>query len=115
LPSLKIDAQILLSVLNVDLVSRIADLGPFGVGNPYPVLCSRNVRIKSRPTIVGRDTIKFWVTDSRLTCQVIGFGMADIFESVASADSLDIAFSPSLDTFSQPTTVQLELKDIKIN
>jgi len=115
LSSLEIDAKIPLSLLDIDLISQIETFGPFGVGNPYPVFCSDNVKIKSRPTIVGRDTIKFWVTDGKLTSQVVGFGMGRFFDVISKADSLDLAYSPSLDTWSEPTAIQLELKDVRIN
>ena len=112
-PSLDIDAQIPLSELNMDLVCEIENLQPFGAGNPYPIFCSRDLKIKTKPTIVGKDTIKFWVTDGTLTCCVVGFGMGDIFQTVSAADSLDIAYSPSVDNWSHPAMIQLELKDIK--
>ena len=115
LPSLDIDAQIPLSILNMDLVLKLEALEPFGAGNPYPVLCSSNVKVKTKPIIVGKDTIKFWVTDGSLTCCVVGFGMGSIFDAVSGADNLNIAYSPSIDTWSHPATIQLELKDVRVS
>ncbi|MDD2653790.1 MAG: hypothetical protein PHI86_01610, partial [Candidatus Omnitrophica bacterium] len=87
----------------------------FGVGNPYPLLCSRNLEIKSKPTIVGKDTIKFWVTDGKLTAQAIGFGQANLFDLVSEAESLDLVYSPSIDDWHKPAEIQLEIKDLKVN
>jgi single-stranded-DNA-specific exonuclease len=115
IPILNIDALVPLSLLNPSLVSAIENLEPFGVGNPYPLLCSRNLRLKGRPSIVGKDTIKFWITDGKLTAQAIGFGQADIYKLICSANSLDMVYSPSIDTWHQPPEIQLEVKDIKIN
>lgn len=115
LPSLEIDALVPLSVLDVNLVSAIENLEPFGVGNPYPLLCSRNLELKAKPTIVGRDTIKFWVSDGKLTAQAIGFGQANIFDLVSDADSIDLVYSPSIDDWRKPAEIQLEIKDIKVN
>ena len=115
LPSFDIDAQIPLSLLDMDLLLKLETLGPFGAGNPYPIFCSRNVKIKTRPTVMGKDTIKFWVTDGELTCCVVGFGMGNIFDVVSNVDTLDIAYSPSIDTWSHPAAIQLELKDVRVN
>ncbi|MBM3248704.1 MAG: single-stranded-DNA-specific exonuclease RecJ, partial [Candidatus Omnitrophica bacterium] len=114
-PSLDIDAQVPLSVLDLNLVSAIENLEPFGVGNPYPLLCSRNLEVKAKPTIVGRDTIKFWVSDGKLTAQAIGFGQANIFDLVSEARSVDLVYSPSIDDWHKPAEIQLEIKDIKVN
>lgn len=115
IPSLDIDAQVPLSTLDVDLVSAIENLEPFGVGNPYPLLCSRNLEIKSKPTIVGKDTIKFWVTDGKLTAQAIGFGQANLFDLIREANSIDLVYSPSIDDWHKPAEIQLEIKDLKVN
>ncbi len=112
-PVLKVDAQVPLSMLNLKIAYSIEELAPFGIGNPKPVFCSRNIKVKSQPVILGRDTIKFWVTDGKLTAQVIGFGMADVLNIVANAKHVDIAYSVSVDTWQSDPQIQLELKDVK--
>ncbi|MBM3251634.1 MAG: single-stranded-DNA-specific exonuclease RecJ [Candidatus Omnitrophica bacterium] len=114
-PTLNVDALIALSSLDADLVLAIENLEPFGVGNPYPLLCSRNLKIRGKPSIVGRDTIKFWVTDGKLTAQAIGFGQANLYQLICESDSLDMVFSPSIDDWREPREMQLEVKDIKFH
>ena len=114
-PALNIDAMVPLSTLDTNLVSTIENLEPFGRGNPYPLLCSRNLKVKGKPTIVGRDTIKFWVTDGKLTAQAIGFGQGNMFDLILKAETLDMVYSPSIDTWREPHELQLEIKDIKFN
>jgi single-stranded-DNA-specific exonuclease len=114
-PSINVDCQIPLSALNVEVVRDIDNLAPFGMGNPTPVLCSRNLKIKSEPMLLGRETIKFWVSDGKLTVQVVGFGRADLLSSLLPETNLDLVYSPSIDEWQDEPAVQLELKDIKIN
>jgi len=114
-PSLNIDCQVPLSALNIEAVRDIDNLAPFGMGNPTPVLCSRNLKIKSEPMLMGRETIKFWVSDGKFTAQVVGFGRADLLSALLPDTSLDLVYSPSIDDWQEEPTVQLELKDIKIN
>jgi len=114
-PILDVDALIPLSMLNTPIVTSIENLEPFGVGNPYPLLCSKDLKLKGEPLVVGKDTIKFWVTDGKLTAQVIGFGQGSLLESVKQSKSLDMVYSPSIDNWRQPHEVQLEIKDVKVN
>ena len=44
-PNLEIDAVVLPEELTLEMVSRIAELEPYGTGNPQPVICVRNLRI----------------------------------------------------------------------
>ncbi|MFC1594392.1 single-stranded-DNA-specific exonuclease RecJ [Candidatus Omnitrophota bacterium] len=114
-PVLKIDAQIPLNMLGMEVAYAIERLAPFGIGNPTPVFCSRNLTLKSEPVIVGRDTIKFWVTDGKRTAQAIGFGMGDTFDMVAKSEMLDLAYAVSIDTWAAEPQIQLEIKDIKVS
>jgi len=115
LPALNIDCQIPLSTLSVELIRDIENLAPFGMGNPVPVLCSRNLKLKGEPMLMGRDTIKFWVTDGKFTAQVVGFGRADLFSQLSTDKHLDLVYSVSIDEWQDEPQVQLELKDIKVN
>ncbi|MFH1655296.1 MAG: single-stranded-DNA-specific exonuclease RecJ [Candidatus Omnitrophota bacterium] len=112
-PVLNIDALVPLSMLNTPIVSSIEDLEPFGVGNPYPLLCSRDLKLKGKPSVVGKETIKFWVTDGKMTAQAIGFGQGSLLDLVSQSKSLDMVYSPSIDNWRQPAELQLEVKDIK--
>ncbi|MFC1703838.1 single-stranded-DNA-specific exonuclease RecJ [Candidatus Omnitrophota bacterium] len=113
-PALKIDAQVPLQMLSLDIAYAIDDLAPFGIGNPHPVFCSRNLMVKSEPTIVGRDTIKFWVTDGKRTTQVVGFGMGETFDMIRHAENIDIAYAVSIDSWHAEPQIQLELKDVRV-
>lgn len=115
LPTLSLDAQVPLSMLSVELVRDLEKLEPFGAGNPAPVLCSRGLTVKSVPQLMGKETIKFWVSDGKFTCQVVGFGRADLIPSIKAEAQMDLAYSPSIDDWQDEPSVQLELKDIKIN
>ncbi|MDP2939352.1 MAG: single-stranded-DNA-specific exonuclease RecJ [Candidatus Omnitrophota bacterium] len=113
-PSLKIDAEFPLSALNLKLIKDIENLAPFGVGNPKPLLCSRNLKLKGKPIVLRGETIKFWVTDGKLTCQVLGFGMVSLLDIISEAKHLDLVYTPAIDTWREEPAIQIELKDIKV-
>jgi len=112
-PVLEIDAQLPLIFLNHDLIGKIQDLGPFGIGNPRPVFCSHNLTIKSPAAILGRDTIKFWVTDEERTYEAIGFGLKDMAPYIVPFKRIDLAYSLTLDNWQNANSILLEIKDLK--
>lgn len=115
LPSLEIDTELDLSLLNSDLINSIQDLEPYGLGNPKPLFCTHNLRLKTNPLILGKDTLKFYVTDGNFTYPVIGYGMVDFLGALLQASRIDLAYHLNLDIWEGEETIQLELRDIKIN
>ena len=111
-PSLDIDMELSLSDLNETLITELEALEPFGAGNPEPLFYTRGLRLKSVPSVLGRDTLKFWVTDGNITYQAIGFGMAGLKDSLINADYFDLIYSPKLDNWQGEETVLLETRDI---
>lgn len=112
-PSLDIDQEIPLSSLSLDLAETLVALEPFGEGNPVPVFCSRGLVVKSHPAVMGRETLKFWVTDGETTVSAVGFGMAKYRDLVRLGQTVDLAYEISIDDWNKAPTVQLQLKDIK--
>ena len=94
------------------MIGELEQLEPFGTGNPQPLFISRNLMLKGSPQLLGRDTIKFWVSDGKLTYQAIGFGKAALRDSLVNAKSFDLIYTPRFDTWQDNTTVLLEAEDI---
>jgi single-stranded-DNA-specific exonuclease len=112
LPSLDIDMELSLSDLNDEIILGLEVLEPFGRGNPEPLFYTRNLRLKGEPLVLGRDTIKFWVSDGNITYQAIGFGMASFKDCLESAESFDFVYTPRIDNWQGEGSVILEAKDI---
>ncbi|MFA5149891.1 MAG: single-stranded-DNA-specific exonuclease RecJ [Candidatus Omnitrophota bacterium] len=112
LPSLDIDIELDLGSLTERLVEELEKLEPFGTGNPEPLFYTRGLRLKGEPQSLGRQTLKFWVTDGKVTFQVIGFGMASLLVSLREAKSLDIVYTPRMDNWRDDSSIILEARDI---
>ena len=113
-PVLEIDAQLPLEFLNHDLIEQVQNLGPFGKGNPKPIFCSHDLTIKSNATHLGRDTIKFWVSDGERTYEAIGFGLKDFSPYIVPSRKVDLAYNLTLDNWGDVNSILLEVKDLKI-
>ncbi|MFH0876820.1 MAG: single-stranded-DNA-specific exonuclease RecJ, partial [Candidatus Omnitrophota bacterium] len=114
-PVLEIDAQIPFALINEELLSSIDRLSPFGEENPRPVFMTRNLSVRSKPSVVGRNSLKFWVSDGEATFEAIGFGLGDFFGMVADSKYIDLAYVLGWDQWDSNNLVQLEVKDIKIS
>ncbi len=113
IPALNIDYEIPLSTLSVELARAMDLMEPFGEGNPSPLFCSRQLTVKSHPAVLGRETLKFWVTDGQVTVSAVGFGMARYKDLVRLGEKVDLAYQLGIDDWNKAATVQLTLKDIK--
>ncbi len=112
LPSIEVDMEVGLSDIDEDLVSRLESLEPFGSGNPEPLFYVRNLSLRSQPQKLARETLKFWVTDSERTYQVIAFGFASLKNKLVSSGSLDLVFYPRIDNWQGRRSLILEAKEL---
>jgi single-stranded-DNA-specific exonuclease len=112
-PSLSVDCEIPLSVIDLNLLEIIGSMEPHGEGNPAPVFCSRGLTVKSPPSLLGKDTIKFWVSDGLKTISAVGFGMGSFKDMVKLGGKVDLAYTLSIDDWNKAPVVQLMIKDIK--
>lgn len=115
IPTLEIDARIPLSHLGANLIEELEALAPCGADNPQPVICSSGLRVKSKSSIVAGNHIKFWVTDGRLTCEVIGYNKAGALPQLSGGERIDLAYSPSINNWQGNFSIQLRLEDLKIH
>jgi len=114
-PIVDIDMEIPISSLNSKLLQELDELAPFGLGNPRPVFSSRNLRMRTFPKRLKGDTLKMWITDGKVTAEAIGFKMADCMPSDPLRQSMDIAYTCTLNTYKGITSIQLQLKDLRLS
>lgn len=113
LPKLHADMDIPLSRLSERLIYDIERLAPHGPRNPSPVFISRGIKLKNMPRSIGRNGIKFWVTDGKITCEAIAFGVQDSFLRELSNERLDLAYFPSINIYKGLRSIKLDLEDLK--
>ncbi|MFH1198661.1 MAG: single-stranded-DNA-specific exonuclease RecJ [Candidatus Omnitrophota bacterium] len=112
LPSLEIDMEVALKDLTEDVIVEIETLEPFGAENPEPLFYTRGLKRKGEPLTLARETLKFWVTDGNISQQVIAFGMAGLRDSLIEAKTIDLVYSPRIDTWNDSSSIILEAREI---
>ncbi|MBF0385444.1 MAG: single-stranded-DNA-specific exonuclease RecJ [Candidatus Omnitrophica bacterium] len=113
IPSIMIDSEVPLEQITLKLSNEINSLEPFGEGNETPVFCSTGVMVKGYAQTLGKDTLKFWVTDGKNTVSAVGFGMAGYKPLVAPNAKIDIAYNITIDDWNKSPQPQLKIKDIR--
>lgn len=110
----RIDALVTPNEVNEVAIESLSRLGPFGHGNPEPVLASR--RLSTRPRVLankrgGAGHLKLFL-ESAPSLDAIGFGMAD--RVALTEGPVDLAFQAGFDEYRGVRKISLKLKDLRI-
>jgi len=106
----RIDAVVKLDDLDAEFFEQLERVEPCGPDNPTPVFAVEGVRLQGAPRVVGKNHLRFNVTDGDTSAQAIWWGMGD-FEFPR--DGFDVAFTPELNEFRGVENVQLKVRDIR--
>lgn len=77
-PSLTIDLELPLEGVNAQLFLELSRFGPYGPGNPEPVLALRDVAARGYPRIVGENHLKMVVARNGRALDTIGFNLGHL-------------------------------------
>ena len=120
LRKLRVDAEIPLSVVTLDLYNAIQQLSPFGQGNYEPVFATKQVKV-TEARLVGatgkhlklRISSQTSLTSSNsLILDCIAFGMGDLYGKLNEKPLVDIAYGIDLNVWNGTKKLQLVVKDI---
>lgn len=112
---LNIDAPAQLKQLNMQTVTDLEMLAPFGQGNPRPVFATMAVQLASAPRRVGAkgDHLQLAVTDNTSAIRCIGFKMGKLEKKLLENEFFNVAYQPQINSYNGNTSIQLVLTDIQ--
>ncbi len=101
-------------------MSDLKKMSPFGPDNQKPIFCTYQVQDYGTSKLVGRDLehIKLEIIDSKsasLPIHGIAFGMSRFNPHIKEMKPFDICYSIEENTYNGNTTLQLMIKDIRID
>ncbi len=116
-PSINVDEEIALEDVTPELYRNLERFQPFGPDNVAPVFVSRRVKtLACQP--VGNNGMHLKLSFARQNAEPIGaiaFGQADMTELFReNGGVVDIAYSVEMNDFRGQSSVQLNIKDIKV-
>ena len=106
---LEIDAEIKSSDLNQKLVEQIKRFEPFGFGNPRPILETNGMKISDIKTVGQGKRLKFKADN----IDAIAFNMGQLQPTLQSSQTIDLVYTPEIDSYNGFEKLQLKIKDIK--
>lgn len=113
---LVIDAEVKCGQLDMEMMSHLSYLEPFGQSNPQPVLASRGVRLNAQPRVVGDRHLKLQFASEDTIIEGIGFNLGYMAHELNGAVGapMDVVFSPSVNTYWSVPRVEMEVKDLRL-
>ncbi|MDA8389107.1 MAG: single-stranded-DNA-specific exonuclease RecJ [Nitrospiraceae bacterium] len=111
--TLRIDADVTLRDLGMDLVKEMRMLEPYGFGNPEPLFGAKGLEVLN-PRVVGKGHLKLKLSQKGLfPMDAIGFDMAGVMRHIEDAAAVDAAFTPVINEWERGRTLQLNLKGLR--
>ncbi|CAM2058176.1 single-stranded-DNA-specific exonuclease [Desulfovibrionales bacterium] len=117
-PQLKIDAELPFSCIDFTLLKELELLEPFGIGNPTPLFVSPQVILK-RLHAFGKDnnhaSLILYDPDANVTLRGKAWRQAGLLSPTLTGNPIRVAFSPQIDRYNGLATINLHVKDIKLD
>jgi single-stranded-DNA-specific exonuclease len=114
-PVLHVDAEVSLAEMDWPLYQELAELQPFGMGNPTPVFGACGLRLVSTPRLLQEKHLKLRVGQGPRTLDVIGWGWAARIPAAAVGQEVDLAFTLEQNNYHDMASLQLVIKDLMIS
>jgi single-stranded-DNA-specific exonuclease len=119
MPEVNIDAELDICDITSKFYRILKQLAPFGPGNMRPVFVTRNCRLKRPLRIVGENHLKMTITqDNNHSCDAIAFGMGHMGEELSrltQSETFDMVYNLEENEWQGNTSIQVNIKDIRIN
>ncbi len=114
---IEIDSMLRLSEITPSFFNILKQFAPFGPGNMNPVFRSDNVRDTGMSRVVGNNHLKLNLAEDETTrfgMDGIAFQMGQHFSFISRKIPFDVCYSLDENTFNNKTSIQMNVKDIKL-
>jgi len=113
IPELIIDSVLLVDHLTESLVETIREIGPFGEGNPEPVLLLENAKIRDIFSPMQGKHLKFTIEKGGRRIECVWWNKAEYKDSLRFQMPVDVAFRPSINLWEGYRRLQLVIEDLR--
>jgi single-stranded-DNA-specific exonuclease len=110
---LKIDAQVELEDVNMQIVESLKHLEPFGEENKVPLFVFKNLKIDSIRALSEGKHIKLTLRqDNKNLINAMGFNLGELTNDYRIGDKVDVVGSLEINKFNGEESIQILLKDM---
>ena len=110
---IKIDDEIDLKNVTMDMVREIDKLQPFGEENKVPIFLFRNLKIDSIRAISDGKHLKLSLKYSNGWIDAIGFNMGELVEQYTIEDKVDVVGFLEINSYNNIEKLQINIKDMR--
>ena len=114
-PVLNIDCKINPSFLTLELAKAVAELEPFGAGNPTPVFGVYNMTLKSVTELGGNRHLRLAFQRESVIINVMRFFISSEEFPYVVGDVLDLAVTVSVNDYNNRESVSIIAKEMKFH
>jgi single-stranded-DNA-specific exonuclease len=115
-PVIEIDLDLTPEELGIDAVGSFDLLGPYGMGNPQPLISVRDVMIGHDIKTVGSGKhLKFSISDNGHDLSCIWFNMGEQIDHLPPGTMVNLAGFPEIHSWGGRDEVQIRVNDMFIN
>jgi single-stranded-DNA-specific exonuclease len=115
---IEIESELNLIEFNAKFYRILKQFAPFGPGNSKPVFISSDVQLAGDLKVVGKQIsnhLKFSVVQNgSYLFECIAYGLGHYYERLQNVQSFDICYSIEENTWRDKTSIQLNVKDIRV-
>ena len=112
-PILKIDAQVELKDINMQIVESLKQLEPFGEENKVPLFVFKNLKIDSIRALSEGKHIKLTLKQGNQNLiNAMGFNLGELTNDYRIGDKVDVVGSLEINKFNGEESIQILLKDM---
>ncbi|MBL7883548.1 MAG: single-stranded-DNA-specific exonuclease RecJ, partial [Bacteroidia bacterium] len=116
-PEIEIDAELELNQITPKFYRVLKQFAPFGPGNMSPIFLTKHLIDKGYIRIVGTNHLKLDIQSAlnpRESFPAIAFGQGEYFNDLLQKKIFSACYAIDENTFNGTTTIQLNVKDIKL-
>ena len=117
-PEIRIDAETPIGQLDLNLLKQIDTLGPFGAGNPRPVLCCGGVTLAGKASTMGAGDrhLTVQLTQGGKRIRAVAFGGGSWCDELNELDGpIEIVYRPVINSFNGFRKVEIHLIDWRMS
>lgn len=113
-PVLEVDADLKPAAVTAALTEELQELGPFGPGNPRPLLCCRDLTVESRRRMGSQGQhLNLSLSDGHQRFPAVGWRMGDLADEIREGERVAVCFTPEMHEWQERREMRWTLKDLK--
>lgn len=113
IPIIKIEKEIELKQISLQIVKELSLLEPYGEANKIPLFLIRNLKIEAIRTLSEGKHLKLKLGQDGYVVDGIGFNIGEYAENYQIGDKVDVVGSLEINSFNGNDQIQINLKDLR--